>query len=171
MPPCTLASCGRRSQPESSQWASVLLEWQGDPLHHYTKKSNSTTRGLVGAGLGMAEVLRRGMFWKRPQCFCVAEGVSIEGAEVAGAAPMLFLFSALRTFGICVRPHKEIPQLHFPWSPFPPFEPARLPHICIKMKSCGDRMLLPYSSGCRGTIFIFVEHISAICSGIREVLN
>lgn len=134
------------------------FDWQGESPHHSTNESNNTTSGFISAwnrdGWSCWQckfwpAWGGGIFWKSPQCFCVAEGASIEGAIVAGAAPMLFLFSALRTFGICVGPHKEIPQLHFPRSPSPPLEPARLPHICIKMKSCRDKMSLPYSSGCR----------------------
>lgn len=95
---------------------------------------------------------------KAPSGFCVAEGAFIEGANVASAAPMLFLFSALRTFGICVRTSQRSSSiaspLHHPLlpppTPPPNFEPAGLPHICMKMKSCRDKMLCPYSSGRRG---------------------
>lgn len=71
---------------------------------------------------------------KAPHGFCVAEGAPIEGASVAAAAPMLFLFSALRTFGICVRASQRSPSIAFPQhtpvspslppTPPPNFEPA-----------------------------------------------
>ena len=121
-----------------------------------TKKSSSTTSAPISTGSMMAEVVVSVNSHQReegeypggtvrresPRCFCVTEGASIEGAYVAGAAPMLFLFSALRTFGICFGPHKEIPQLHFPWSPSPPHSNL---HNCLtfasKWRAAGTKCL------------------------------
>lgn len=48
--------------------------------------------------------------------------------NMAPRAPMLFLFSVLTTFKVCVGAHKEMPPVH------PPSPPQDPPHnICMKM--------------------------------------
>lgn len=164
MPLCTPASC--RGRTPSGR--------HGDSLHRSTDEQTTVAMAgrsqkfsgqywgwLVGGDGGSGGGGGGGCSGKAPHGFCVAEGAPIEGASVAAAAPMLFLFSALRTFGICVRASQRSPSIAFPQHPLlslPPLPPILnlqgLPRICIKMKSCRDRMPRPYSSGWRGRFSI-----------------
>lgn len=91
-----------------------------------------------------------GMFWKNPHGFCVAEGAPIEGASVAAAAPMLFLFSALRTFGICVRASQRSPSIAFPQHP-PPSTLLSLPPLPLNFEPAGAAMHLHQNEELAGT--------------------
>lgn len=83
----------------------------------------------VGWGWGGVGWLPSG---KAPHGFYVAEGAFMEGANVAGAAPMLFLFSALRTFGICVRASQRSSSIAFP----PPSPTSSSSHPSPKFWTC-----------------------------------
>lgn len=109
--------------------------------------------GEVGVGWGGVAT-----FWKSLSWLLCGWRCFYWRSQCGRCCTHAVLFSALRTFGICVRasqrsssiasplPHTLLP----PSTPPPNFEPAGLPHICIKMKSCRDKMLWPYSSGSRG---------------------
>lgn len=172
MPPCTLASYGRRSQPESSRWASVLFDWQGNSIHRSTKQWLYQHWICDGWSSGKCRFwpARGGKFSVKAFSAFVWQKVHLlKGANVAGAAPMLFLFSGLRTFGICVGPHKEIPQLHFPRSPSPVQNLQGCLTFASKWRAAGTKCLLPYFSGCKKGQFSYLCSIFPWSAGLELI--
>lgn len=122
--PATCHCVHRLRWVENSQWASGRPSFTAPPTTRPVWRwVEDVGSSLASTGIGCVVCLEVGVAWgevgwlpsgKAPHGFCVAEGAFIERANVAGAAPMLFLFSALRTFGICVRASQRSSSIAFP---------------------------------------------------------
>ncbi len=170
MPPCTLYK-GRGAGPGALSGRHFSLTG---------RVTNNKTSGFICTGLMMAEVLgsvisdEEGNILEKPSVLLCGQKVHpLKGGQRGRCCThAVFVFSPENIWDLR-RASQRNPSIAFPLVPHPPFrfEPARPPHICIKMKSRGSHMSLPYPSGCRGTIFIFVERVCTTCSDMREVLS
>lgn len=174
-----------RSQPESSQWASVPSWLAGATSLITSLKSLNATSVFLSTGLMTAadlwlckfpsSVRRERSLTRKPSVLlCGRRCIYWKGPTWPVEHSCCFCFQPLRTFGICVGPHKEIPQLHFPptRSPSPPS-----PNLqgCLtfasKWRAAGTKCFCHILPAAWRTIFISVEHISMIYYDMREALN
>lgn len=132
MPPCTLASYRRRSQSESSQWASVPFDMQGASLHHSTSLipqpvalSVLDSWWLTFLAVYILTSVRRGIFWKKPSVLlCGRRCIYWRGQRGRCCTHAVFVFSPENIWDLH-RASQRNPSIAFPLVPLPPLRTCK----------------------------------------------